>query len=506
MAVHAVLGGDLAWVADNDPDVSQILAHRFPDVPNLGDITKVDWFSVEAVDILVAGTPCQMSLQAGARAGLRAGTRSGGCGSRPCMPSACCGPVWCCIENVLGLLTARGDDPTAEHVAAEARRDALERLAEWLQTAREHRGSEGGHPSCQAVQGRGPLASWDSESRQWLAADGMSPDLFEQSEPFSGRWPAWGSMRAGQSFQQPTPGHPTSGNGSSSSLGLRCRRRRRRGTRTTASRWSPGEARKRFHAGKATDATRAGTPLAIAAQQLLRTPTAQLATNGGSQHPDKRRAGGHQPTLADQVEHELLPTPTAADGERGSATYCRGNPTLKGALLPTPRATDGTKGGPNQHGSSGDLMLPSAVMTLLPTPRPQTKGGGASADPPGRLRGPDNPGGHSPNLMTTVSALLPTPTARDAKGQDLPSRAGGQSLPAALLPTPSAALLPTPRAQDARHWAATDYELDLLHVRLARSSGDHTLRRSPGGRPSSDGLRHVQLSLDEPECGFPPNS
>src|SRR5690606_26028829 len=36
-------------------------------------------------------------------------------------------------------------------------------------------------------------------------------------------------------------------------------------------------------------------------------------------------------------------------------------------LLPTPRATDGTKGGPNQRGSSGDLMLPSAVQ-LLPTP------------------------------------------------------------------------------------------------------------------------------------------
>lgn len=35
-------------------------------------------------------------------------------------------------------------------------------------------------------------------------------------------------------------------------------------------------------------------------------------------------------------------------------------------LLPTPRATDGTKGGPGQRGSSGDLMLPSAVH-LLPT-------------------------------------------------------------------------------------------------------------------------------------------
>ncbi|MEV7512014.1 DNA (cytosine-5-)-methyltransferase [Streptomyces sp. NPDC091201] len=39
---------------------------------------------------------------------------------------------------------------------------------------------------------------------------------------------------------------------------------------------------------------------------LLKTPTAQLAVNGGSQHPDKRREGGHGPTLADEVEH-LLP-------------------------------------------------------------------------------------------------------------------------------------------------------------------------------------------------------
>jgi hypothetical protein len=75
---------------------------------------------------------------------------------------------------------------------------------------------------------------------------------------------------------------------------------------------------------------------------MFRTPTAQLAINGGSQHPDKRKAGGHGPTLADEVEH----------------------------LLPTPRATDGTKGGPNQRGSSGDLMLPSAV-TLLPSPTSQ---------------------------------------------------------------------------------------------------------------------------------------
>ena len=114
---------------------------------------------------------------------------------------------------------------------------------------------------------------------------------------------------------------------------------------------------------------------------LLKTPTAQLAINGGSQHPDKRRAGGHGPTLADEVEH-LLPTPTASnpnDGEaleswearrqRNLAKGINGNGqgtplSVAVRLLPTPRATDGTKGGPNQRGSKGDLMLSSAVAQL----------------------------------------------------------------------------------------------------------------------------------------------
>ena len=68
----------------------------------------------------------------------------------------------------------------------------------------------------------------------------------------------------------------------------------------------------------------------------------------------------------DAAGRGLLPTPTTRDHKGANQ---RGDDTcLTGALLPTPRATDGTKGGPNQRGSSGDLMLPSAVMRLLPTP------------------------------------------------------------------------------------------------------------------------------------------
>lgn len=69
MAVQAVFGGDLAWVADPDPGAAAILAHRYPAVKNLGDLTAVDWAAVEPVDLLALGFPCQPVSAAGRRKG-----------------------------------------------------------------------------------------------------------------------------------------------------------------------------------------------------------------------------------------------------------------------------------------------------------------------------------------------------------------------------------------------------------------------------------------------------
>lgn len=58
--VQQVLGGTTAWHCEIDPGASKILAHRYPDVPNLGDITAVSWevIAKEApVDVLTGGFP-----------------------------------------------------------------------------------------------------------------------------------------------------------------------------------------------------------------------------------------------------------------------------------------------------------------------------------------------------------------------------------------------------------------------------------------------------------------
>ncbi|KQV20928.1 MULTISPECIES: hypothetical protein [unclassified Kitasatospora] len=122
---------------------------------------------------------------------------------------------------------------------------------------------------------------------------------------------------------------------------------------------------------------------------LLLTPTSNLGSIGGSQHPDLRKAGGHGPNLSDLVEH----------------------------LLPTPRATDGTKGGPNQRGSRWDLTLPSAAARLLPTPK--TDGTGT----PGHHAS----GGLPPPLSQVVLPMWsPAQTPPESAGAStpLPSPAG----------------------------------------------------------------------------------
>ena len=85
--VQSVIGGVLAWYSEYEPPseknrrpsqaAARIMAYHHPGVPNLGDITQIDWHKVAPVDVLTGGSPCQDVSTAGKRAGMRAGTRSG---------------------------------------------------------------------------------------------------------------------------------------------------------------------------------------------------------------------------------------------------------------------------------------------------------------------------------------------------------------------------------------------------------------------------------------------
>lgn len=73
MGVQAVTGGELIAYSEIDPAACLVLTSRFPGVPNLGDITQVNWRLVD-VDrsrplIVTGGVPCQDVSFAGRRAG-----------------------------------------------------------------------------------------------------------------------------------------------------------------------------------------------------------------------------------------------------------------------------------------------------------------------------------------------------------------------------------------------------------------------------------------------------
>ncbi|MCG6540200.1 DNA cytosine methyltransferase [Pseudomonas sp. KSR10] len=69
------LGYRAAWLAEIEAFPAAVLAHHYPEVPNLGDMTKIATEvltgTVAAPDVLVGGTPCQAFSVAGMRAGLQ---------------------------------------------------------------------------------------------------------------------------------------------------------------------------------------------------------------------------------------------------------------------------------------------------------------------------------------------------------------------------------------------------------------------------------------------------
>lgn len=118
----SVAWGPLGWepvcFSEVDEFPSAVLDHRFPEVPNLGDITEVNWYEVTAehgpADLVVGGSPCQSFSIAGTRAGLE-----GASGLMweyvRCIQEVA--PRWLLWENVPGCLSSGPEGQGGEDFA-----------------------------------------------------------------------------------------------------------------------------------------------------------------------------------------------------------------------------------------------------------------------------------------------------------------------------------------------------------------------------------------------------
>ena len=102
------LGWEPVCFAELDPFPCAVLEHRYPHVPNVGDVTKVNWKKLKSkCDIVVGGSPCQSFSVAGKREGL-----SGESGLMLEYIRAVreVRPRWFLWENVPGALSSEGGE------------------------------------------------------------------------------------------------------------------------------------------------------------------------------------------------------------------------------------------------------------------------------------------------------------------------------------------------------------------------------------------------------------
>lgn len=295
MGVASVLDTELAWVSEIDRGACKILAHRAPDVPNIGDVTAVDWSQVEPVDVITGGSPCQDLSHAGRRAGMTEGTRSNlWVAMREAI--AVIRPSLVVWENVRGALSAPADSavepcPGCVGDGSGVHLRALGRVVGDLSSL----GFNSARCGLRAADVGAPHGRWREFLLGWPAADaergglaGWAPEPLRRE--VRGTAAARGGEVSASMTLLPTPAVNDMGEGK------------------TVEAWDEWTAKMQAKHGNGNGH---GASLAIEAQRLLPTPTAQ----------DQAQSGGSTPsnmTLTDAVvrtrmgtqpNDRLLPTP-----------------------------------------------------------------------------------------------------------------------------------------------------------------------------------------------------
>lgn len=290
-------------MSDIEPGPQAILAHHHPDVPNLGDITRINWSQVEPVDVICGGSPCTDLSLAGARAGMSKDTRSGLWESmfhtiaiiRPRLV------VW---ENVQGALSASAFslmEPDQGHLGGRPTGPVLRALGRVLGD----------------LAGIGYDATWTVVHASDVGAPHKRARVFVVAHPHGEPW-----LERWEPATRETPGGR-----SWADVNGRDRTPRTLIHTPTASDWKGG-----YH--------QEGKGMSLSqATRLLPTPVAQAPGNTAEAHL-RKKPGRTQVTDLGIIAREGLFT-------------------TGGNLLPTPQATNATYSsngyGPNLHEIAGTL-------------------------------------------------------------------------------------------------------------------------------------------------------
>ncbi|MDO3335124.1 DNA cytosine methyltransferase [Mycobacteroides abscessus] len=447
LAVEHVTGGRTVWHCEADPDASKVLAAHWPGVPNLGDITAVNWSQVEAVDILCGGFPCQDVSAAGRRAGIALGTRSG-LWLEYAEAINQLRPQLVVIENVRGLLSGyahRAMEPEDDDLGGRSSRPVLRAAgavlgdladlgydAQWTTIA----ASEVGAPHCRyrVIFTAHPKGQpWRLNQRDPRCTTAHTDDATRDRQ--RSRPQPW----CGGQDATPNPAGDRRDERGSESTGFIGRSDAAIGGLPIAAD-TEGDGCSRIDGGASVPQVCGGRERQSAGSvgstsgslDLLPTPAASRYPSNRSPSP----GASVRPSL-DSIT-DLLPTPGASDGSGGRSASVTGGVRPSGAkrsvpltdlplLLPTPKATDAHSSSPADLKRNDPGLR--AIDGLLPTPcASDATGGGAHPDSReghsrqlidyALLNGSPEWGKYEPAIRRweAITREAPSPTERGVKG------------------------------------------------------------------------------------------
>lgn len=177
-----------------EPFPSAVLAHHYPDVPNLGDMTQYANWTIPSIDLLAGGTPCQSFSVAGKRGGLS--DQRGNLCLTFCEIANRFDPEWILWENVPGVLSSMDN----------AFGCLLGKLCGASDPIPPAQGRK--HAPCGVVAGPQRTVAWRTLNAQWFGVPQRRRRLFVLAGRGAGNWACANALLP---FGESLPGYFTTG-------------------------------------------------------------------------------------------------------------------------------------------------------------------------------------------------------------------------------------------------------------------------------------------------------